>query len=108
MPFIEPDALGRLYRQYAPALLLYARQWPGKGEDFVHDAFVQLAATVADAGAGAALAISSGPQRRPRRARATVRRRRREGEISAPKHGSPASMTNWTPRRPSVVLADCR
>jgi RNA polymerase sigma-70 factor (ECF subfamily) len=40
---MEPDALGRFYRQHAPALLLYARQWPGHGEDLVHDAFVKLA-----------------------------------------------------------------
>ena len=83
MPFIEPDALGRLYRQYAPALLLYARQWPGKGEDLVHDAFVQLARQ------------SPTPERVlpwlyrvVRNAahaahRATTRRRRREGEFSA-------------------------
>ena len=43
MPSIEPDALGRLYRQHAPALRLYARQWPGAGEDLVQDAFVKLA-----------------------------------------------------------------
>jgi RNA polymerase sigma factor (sigma-70 family) len=43
MPPLEPKTLGRLYRQHAPALLLYARQWPGAGEDLVHDAFVKLA-----------------------------------------------------------------
>jgi RNA polymerase sigma-70 factor (ECF subfamily) len=42
MPAIEPTALGRLYRQHAPALLLYARQWGG-AEDLVQDAFVRLA-----------------------------------------------------------------
>ena len=43
MPRIEPDELGRLYREHAPALRLYARQWPGGGEDLVQDAFVKLA-----------------------------------------------------------------
>ena len=43
MAIIEPDSLGLLYRRHAPALRLYARQWPGAGEDLVHDAFVKLA-----------------------------------------------------------------
>jgi RNA polymerase sigma factor (sigma-70 family) len=43
MPSIEAETLGRLYSQHAPALRLYARQWPGSGEDVVHDAFVKLA-----------------------------------------------------------------
>jgi RNA polymerase sigma-70 factor (ECF subfamily) len=41
---LEPEALGYLYRRYAPALRLYARQWEGSADDMVHDAFVQLAA----------------------------------------------------------------
>jgi RNA polymerase sigma-70 factor (ECF subfamily) len=44
MPPLEPDVLGRLYRRHAPALRLYARQWPGAADDLVHDAFVRLAA----------------------------------------------------------------
>jgi RNA polymerase sigma-70 factor (ECF subfamily) len=44
MPPLAPDALGRLYRSHAPALRLYARQWPGAEDDLVHDAFVRLAA----------------------------------------------------------------
>jgi RNA polymerase sigma factor (sigma-70 family) len=40
---LEPEALGRLYGRHAPALRLYARQWPGGGDDLVHDAFVRLA-----------------------------------------------------------------
>src|SRR4051812_5811278 len=43
MPGIDADVLGRLYRQHAPALRLYARQWPGGGDDFVQEAFVRLA-----------------------------------------------------------------
>lgn len=40
---LTPQELGRLYRQHAPALRLYARQWPGVAEDAVQDAFVALA-----------------------------------------------------------------
>ncbi len=43
MPSMEPTVLGRLYRQHAPALLLYARQWGGSAEDVVQEAFVRLA-----------------------------------------------------------------
>jgi RNA polymerase sigma-70 factor (ECF subfamily) len=43
MPPLEPTVLGQLYRQHAPALRLYARQWGGSAEDLVHDAFVRLA-----------------------------------------------------------------
>jgi RNA polymerase sigma-70 factor (ECF subfamily) len=40
---MEPTVLGRLYRQHAPALRLYARQWGGSAEDLVHEAFLRLA-----------------------------------------------------------------
>jgi len=40
---ITPDTLGWLYRQHAPALLLFARQWPGSGDDLVQEAFLKLA-----------------------------------------------------------------
>src|SRR5262249_12845296 len=40
---IDPITLGRLYRQHAPALRLYARQWSDSAEDLVQDAFVRLA-----------------------------------------------------------------
>jgi RNA polymerase sigma factor (sigma-70 family) len=43
MPPIDPTTLGRLYRQHAPALRLYARQWADSAEDLVQDAFVRLA-----------------------------------------------------------------
>jgi RNA polymerase sigma-70 factor (ECF subfamily) len=43
MPLIEPATLGRLYRQHAPALRLYARQWADSAEDLIQDAFVRLA-----------------------------------------------------------------
>jgi RNA polymerase sigma-70 factor (ECF subfamily) len=40
---MDPMTLGRLYRQHAPALRLYARQWADSSEDLVQDAFVRLA-----------------------------------------------------------------
>jgi RNA polymerase sigma factor (sigma-70 family) len=43
MPRIAPDELARLYREHAPALRLYVRQWPGGDEDLVQDAFIKLA-----------------------------------------------------------------
>jgi RNA polymerase sigma factor (sigma-70 family) len=43
MRSMEPTALGRLYRQHAPALRLFARQWGGSAEDLVQEAFVRLA-----------------------------------------------------------------
>src|SRR6478735_4651906 len=43
MTRIAPDELARLYREHAPALRLYARQWRDGGEDVVQDAFVRLA-----------------------------------------------------------------
>src|SRR5262245_49802408 len=84
MPPIEPHTLGRLYRRHAPALRLYARQWPGQAEDLVQDAFVKLAQqspppervlpwlyrVVRNA------ALADG--------RSTARRRRREGAASNP------------------------
>jgi RNA polymerase sigma factor (sigma-70 family) len=43
MPTIDLKLLGRLYRQHAPALRLFARQWSDGAEDFVQEAFVRLA-----------------------------------------------------------------
>lgn len=43
MRSMEPTVLGQLYRQHAPALRLYARQWGDSGEDLVQEAFVRLA-----------------------------------------------------------------
>jgi RNA polymerase sigma-70 factor (ECF subfamily) len=84
MPPLTPHDLGRLYRQHAPALRLYARQWPHCADDVVQDAFVTLARqspppeqvlpwlyTVVRTGALAA-------------ARSAGRRRRREGVASSP------------------------
>jgi RNA polymerase sigma factor (sigma-70 family) len=84
MPSIAADILARLYQQHAPALRLYARQWPGNSEDLVHDAFVKLAQQSPPPALvlpwlyrvvrNAALAAE----------RAAARRRRREGQVCAP------------------------
>jgi RNA polymerase sigma factor (sigma-70 family) len=84
MPSIEPDILGRLYRLHAPALRLYARQWPGCADDVVQDAFIKLARQAPPPERVLPWlyrvvrneALSAG--------RADARRRRREGKASAP------------------------
>jgi RNA polymerase sigma-70 factor (ECF subfamily) len=38
-----PEELGRVYREHAAALRLYARQWPAGDEDLVQEAFIKLA-----------------------------------------------------------------
>jgi RNA polymerase sigma factor (sigma-70 family) len=43
MPPIEPMSLARLYRQHAPALRLWARQWGASADDLVQNAFIRLA-----------------------------------------------------------------
>jgi RNA polymerase sigma-70 factor (ECF subfamily) len=83
MPTLSPEVLGRLYRQHAPALRLYARQWPG-GEDAVHDAFVKLAQQ-----SPAPEQVLPWLYRVVRNEaltaqRSAARRRRREGAASAP------------------------
>jgi RNA polymerase sigma-70 factor (ECF subfamily) len=40
---LRPEELGRLYRDHAPALRLYARQYGEGAEDLVQEAFVKLA-----------------------------------------------------------------
>ncbi len=84
MPRIAPDELGRLYREHAAALRLYARQWPGGDEDLVHEAFVKLAQQSPPPEVPLAwlyrvvrnAALSSG--------RSEVRRRRRQSQASSP------------------------
>jgi RNA polymerase sigma-70 factor (ECF subfamily) len=77
MAAMTPEELGRLYREHAPALRLYACQWPGGTEDLVQGAFVKLAQQSAPPGRvlpwlyrvvrNAALAAGRGQARRRRR-----------------------------------------
>jgi RNA polymerase sigma-70 factor (ECF subfamily) len=83
MPPLAPDELGRLYRQLAPALRLYARQWPGAGEDLVQDAFVKLARQSpppAQIRPWLYRVVRNGALTT---CRTEARRRRREGEVSS-------------------------
>jgi len=83
MPRIAPEELGRLYREHAPALRLYARQWLEGDEDLVQDAFIKLAQQSPPPGQvlpwlyrvvrNGALAACRGE----------ARRRRRQGQVSA-------------------------
>src|SRR5437016_6251764 len=84
MALIGPEVLGGLYRQHAPALRLYARQWADGGEDIVQDAFVKLARQ--DPPPGRVLPWLYRVVRNGALAacRAAGRRRRREGRVSAP------------------------
>lgn len=43
MATIDPEFLGQVFDEHAPALVLYARQWCATPEDVVQDAFVKLA-----------------------------------------------------------------
>jgi RNA polymerase sigma-70 factor (ECF subfamily) len=84
MPPITPEELGRLYREHAPALRLYARQWPESDEDLVQDAFVKLAQQ-----APAPEQVLPWLYRVVRNGaltagRGAARRRRRQGRASAP------------------------
>jgi RNA polymerase sigma factor (sigma-70 family) len=103
---LEPEALGYLYRRYAPALRLYARQWPGGDDDLVHEAFVQLAGqcpppenvlpwlyrVVRNA------AFAAG--------RATNRRKRREAGVSAPEAWFEAADDRLDAREAASRLAE--
>src|SRR5262245_52201765 len=84
MPSIDPDILGRLYRQHAPALRLFARQWPIHGDDVVQDAFVKLARQSPPPKQLAAWLYQVVRNGSIGVARASARRRRREGVASAP------------------------
>src|SRR5437879_1873292 len=43
MQRMGPEELGRCYREHAPALHLYVRQWPAGDEDLVQETFIKLA-----------------------------------------------------------------
>ena len=84
MAIIEPDSLGLLYRRHAPALRLYARQWPGAGEDLVHDAFVKLARQAPPPDNVLAWLYRVVRNGALEAGRSAARRRRREGRASVP------------------------
>jgi RNA polymerase sigma-70 factor (ECF subfamily) len=80
---LDPQTLGRLYRQHAPALRLYARQWDG-GEDLVQEAFVRLAQQCPPPQSVLAWLYSVVRNQARADARTADRRRRREQCASSP------------------------
>ncbi len=84
MPPLTPHDLGRLYRQHAPALRLYVRQWPDCAEDIVQDAFIALARQSPPPEQAAAWLYRVVRNKAVASVRSTVRRRRRENAASAP------------------------
>jgi RNA polymerase sigma-70 factor (ECF subfamily) len=109
---LEPAILGRLYRQHAPALRLFARQWGESAEDLVQDAFVRLARQAIPPERilpwlyrvvrNAALAAH----------RTTIRRRRREQRVSMPEQWFSVVEDRLDAREATRLLAelplDCR
>jgi RNA polymerase sigma factor (sigma-70 family) len=81
---LEPDALGQIYRKHAPALRLFARQWGNSGDDFVQDAFVQLAVQSPPPANPVAWLYSVVRNAAVAAQRQSDRRRRRESAVSAP------------------------
>jgi RNA polymerase sigma-70 factor (ECF subfamily) len=82
MSRIAPEELGRLYREHAPALRLYARQWPGGEEDVVQDAFVKLAVQAPPPHQVLAWLYTVVRNAAAAEGRGEVRRRRRESQVS--------------------------
>jgi RNA polymerase sigma-70 factor (ECF subfamily) len=81
---LPPEALGQLYRQHAPALRLYARQWGACAEDVVQDAFVRLARQVPPPERVRPWLYQVVRNRALEVHRGTIRRRRREERASTP------------------------
>src|SRR5262249_30058121 len=84
MPLIDADLLGRLYRQHAPALRLFARQWGVNGDDLVQDAFVKLAQQLSPPAQIVGWLYQVVRNGAIAAARTAARRRRREGIASIP------------------------
>jgi RNA polymerase sigma-70 factor (ECF subfamily) len=81
---IDPQTLGRLYRQHAAALRLYARQWGGAAEDLVQEAFVRLAQQSPAPEQVVPWLYCVVRNQARMDARAAARRRRREAQASSP------------------------
>jgi RNA polymerase sigma-70 factor (ECF subfamily) len=103
---VEAKVLGRLYRQHAPALRLYARQWGAAEEDLVQEAFVRLAQQahaperplpwLYRVVRNEALAVH----------RTAARRRRREEKASAPEAWFSAAEDRLDGREAARLLAE--
>jgi RNA polymerase sigma-70 factor (ECF subfamily) len=81
---IDPAVLGRLYRDHAAALRLYARQWGGCGDDVIQNAFVRLAQQAPPPDAALPWLYRVVRNDALAAQRGAARRRRREQRASAP------------------------
>lgn len=102
---ITPDTLGRLYREHAPALLLYVRQWCAGGEDVVQDAFIALARQRALPDQPLAWLYATVRNAARMAARSAARRRHREAVVSAPEAWFAATDDRLDGRRAAELLA---
>jgi RNA polymerase sigma-70 factor (ECF subfamily) len=106
MARIAPDDLGRLYRERAPALLLYARQWCACAEDVVQDAFVKLAQQAAAPELPLPWLYRVVRNEALLTARRSARRRRREERASTGEVWFAAVDDRIDARRATQLLAD--
>ena len=106
MPRITPDELGRLYREHARALCLYARQWPGGDEDLVQDAFVKLAQQLPAPEQVLPWLYRVVRNGALEAGRGAARRRRREARVSAAEAWFSAAEDHLDGREATRLLAD--
>ena len=106
MPRIAPEELGRLYREHAPALRLYARQWPEGDEDLVQDAFVKLAQESPPPGQVLPWLYRVVRNGALAAARGQARRRRRQDRTSAPEAWFAAADDHLDGREATRLLAE--
>lgn len=106
MPSIDPQLLARLYRQHAPALRLYARQWGCGGEDLVQEAFVCLAQQVPPPDNVRAWLYRVVRNQALTAARTAARRRRREERACVPEAWFSRVEDHLDAREATRVLAE--
>jgi RNA polymerase sigma factor (sigma-70 family) len=106
MPSTDPHLLARLYRQHAPALRLYARQWGGGAEDLVQEAFVCLARQESPPDNVRAWLYRVVRNQALTAARTAARRKRREELASAPEAWFSRADEQLDAREATRVLAE--
>ncbi len=106
MPRIAPEELGRLYREHARALRLYARQWPAGDEDLVQDAFIKLAQQSPPPEQVLAWLYRVVRNGALTAGRGEARRRRRQDRASAPEAWFAATEDHLDGREATRLMAD--
>ncbi len=106
MPRIAPEELGRLYREHARALRLYARQWPAGDEDLVQDAFIKLAQQSPPPEQVLAWLYRVVRNGALTAGRGEARRRRRQDRASAPEAWFSATEDHLDGREATRLMAD--